>query len=155
MEGTFGSGPTVVVGNFNEPARCFGSKDVIFRACLCISVENEDCGLATQIGVQSGRMAGTLRMAPHIQMIFRRIARPCEAARIQGCAVAQISGGHLEFCRSTWRSSQTVTLHGECELRGVAGAKPTDGKMGWNPKLMTVFRLGQNGVLGSTMGKAS
>ncbi|KAG5867994.1 hypothetical protein JTB14_007822 [Gonioctena quinquepunctata] len=33
--------------------------------------------------------------------------------------------------------------------RVVAGAKPIDGKMGRNPRLMMVFRLGQNGVLGS------
>ncbi|KAG5861720.1 hypothetical protein JTB14_012830 [Gonioctena quinquepunctata] len=67
MEGTFESGPTVVALNFNKPARRFGMKDVIFRSCLCISVKNQDCGLATQIEVQNRRMeAETLRIADRI-----------------------------------------------------------------------------------------
>ncbi|KAG5860355.1 hypothetical protein JTB14_012720 [Gonioctena quinquepunctata] len=34
------------------------------QACLSISVENEDCGLTTQIGVREKEDGGTLRKAP-------------------------------------------------------------------------------------------
>ncbi|KAG5865389.1 hypothetical protein JTB14_009376 [Gonioctena quinquepunctata] len=64
MEGTFESGPTVVVGNDNKPAQRFGSKDVILRHAFVISVENEDCGLVTQIGVRNRRMVGLCEWQP-------------------------------------------------------------------------------------------
>ncbi|KAG5863036.1 hypothetical protein JTB14_038334 [Gonioctena quinquepunctata] len=78
MEGTFESGPTVVAGNDNKPARRFGSKDVILRHAFVISVKNEDCGLATQIGVRIGGWWDSANGSPHPN-VFRRIARPCEA----------------------------------------------------------------------------
>ncbi|KAG5860365.1 hypothetical protein JTB14_002325 [Gonioctena quinquepunctata] len=91
---------------------------------LSFHLRKKGCGLTTQIGFGIGKGGGTLRMAAHTSVFFLGES-------------------------STWGGSQVLTLHKKVNLeeRGGAGAKPTDGKKGGNPRLMMVFRA-KKGVLG-------
>ncbi|KAG5866211.1 hypothetical protein JTB14_003229 [Gonioctena quinquepunctata] len=105
------------------------------QACLCISVENEDCGLATQIGVRNRRMALGLQC--------------WQLAIFENRLAIQNTVGTRGTVDPTREEALQVDLRVKSDCnplqmrnkrrRGVAGAKPTDGKMGRNPGLMMAF----------------